>query len=36
MAGKGRCEQFLREQVTEQEWELLRRNELTERPLGDE
>jgi len=36
MVGEGRWEQFLREQVTREEWELLRRHERTGRPLGDD
>ncbi len=36
LAGGGRWEQFLGEQVTAEEWELLRRHERTGRPLGDE
>jgi len=36
MVGEGRWEQFLGEQVTPDEWELLRRHERTGRPLGDE
>jgi len=36
LAGEGRWEQFLGEQVRGEEWELLRRHERTGRPLGDE
>ncbi len=36
MVGEGRWEQFLGEQVTRDEWELLRRHDRTGRPLGDD
>ncbi|MBA7697610.1 hypothetical protein ES703_106277 [subsurface metagenome] len=36
MVGEGRWERFLREQVTREEWELLRRHERTGRPLGND
>jgi len=36
MVGEGRWEQFLGEQVTRQEWELLRRHERTGRSLGND
>ncbi len=36
MVGEGRWEQFLGEQVTREEWELLRRHEPTGRPLGND